>query len=117
MSHALALVTCPRDLAGLQAVATATPGAAQQAATAATAATGRRDAGAEGRGARPEGAGGGGEAGAAGRVAAAAGRERGEGPVKFPEPQVQTLANGLELVVLEDHEVPRVRVSVIVKAG
>lgn len=38
-------------------------------------------------------------------------------PVKFPEPQVQTLANGLELVVLEDHEVPRVRVSVIVKAG
>lgn len=38
-------------------------------------------------------------------------------PVKFPEPQVQTLANGLELVVLEDHEVPRVRISVIVKAG
>lgn len=38
-------------------------------------------------------------------------------PVKFPEPQVQTLQNGLELVVLEDHEVPRVRVSVIVKAG
>lgn len=38
-------------------------------------------------------------------------------PVKFPEAQAQTLANGLELVVLEDHEVPRVRVMAIVRAG
>lgn len=37
--------------------------------------------------------------------------------VKFPVPQVQTLANGLELVVLEDHEVPKLRVSAFVKAG
>ena len=37
--------------------------------------------------------------------------------VKFPVPQVQTLANGLELVVLEDHEVPKVRISGFVKAG
>jgi zinc protease len=37
--------------------------------------------------------------------------------VKFPAPQIQTLANGLELVVLEDHEVPKLRVSAIVKAG
>lgn len=37
--------------------------------------------------------------------------------VKFPEPQIQTLPNGLELVVLEDHEVPKVRVSAFVKAG
>jgi zinc protease len=38
-------------------------------------------------------------------------------PVKFPTPQVQTLPSGLELIVLEDHEVPRVRVSLFVKAG
>lgn len=38
-------------------------------------------------------------------------------PVKFPEAQVQTLANGLELLVLEDHEVPRVRVMAIARAG
>jgi len=37
--------------------------------------------------------------------------------VKFPEPQIQTLPNGLELVVLEDHEVPKLRVSAFVKAG
>lgn len=37
--------------------------------------------------------------------------------VKFPAPQVQTLPNGLELVVLEDHEVPKVRISGFVKAG
>jgi zinc protease len=37
--------------------------------------------------------------------------------VKFPEPQVQTLPNGLELVVLEDHEVPKVSVSAFIKAG
>lgn len=38
-------------------------------------------------------------------------------PVKFPVAQAQTLANGLELVVLEDHEVPRVRVMAMVRAG
>ena len=37
--------------------------------------------------------------------------------VKFPTPQTQTLPNGLELVVLEDHEVPKVRISAFVKAG
>ena len=37
--------------------------------------------------------------------------------VKFPAAQVQTLANGLELIVLEDHEVPRVRVMAIARAG
>ena len=37
--------------------------------------------------------------------------------VKFPEPQIQTLPNGLELVVLEDHEVPKLRVSAFIKAG
>ena len=37
--------------------------------------------------------------------------------VTFPEPQIQTLPNGLELVVLEDHEVPKLRVSAFVKAG
>ncbi len=37
--------------------------------------------------------------------------------VKFPEPQIQTLQNGLELVVLEDHEVPKLRVSAFIKAG
>lgn len=37
--------------------------------------------------------------------------------VKFPVAQVQTLANGLELLVLEDHEVPRVRVMAIARAG
>jgi len=37
--------------------------------------------------------------------------------VKFPAAQVQTLANGLELLVLEDHEVPRVRVMAIARAG
>lgn len=38
-------------------------------------------------------------------------------PVVFPEAQAQVLANGLELVVLEDHEVPRVRVMAMVRAG
>lgn len=37
--------------------------------------------------------------------------------VKFPVPQIQTLPNGLELIVLEDHEVPKVRISAFVKAG
>ncbi|MCA9715555.1 MAG: insulinase family protein [Myxococcales bacterium] len=38
-------------------------------------------------------------------------------PVKFPEPVITTLDNGLELIVLEDHEVPSVDITLHVKAG
>ncbi len=38
-------------------------------------------------------------------------------PVKFPEPVITTLDNGLEVIVLEDHESPLVRVSLELKAG
>ncbi len=38
-------------------------------------------------------------------------------PVVFPTPTVSTLANGLEVIVLEDHEMPVVDISLVVKAG
>jgi zinc protease len=38
-------------------------------------------------------------------------------PVVFPEPVITSLENGLELIVLEDHEVPLVEASIHVKAG
>ncbi|MCA9634951.1 MAG: insulinase family protein, partial [Myxococcales bacterium] len=38
-------------------------------------------------------------------------------PVKFPKPEVTKLDNGLEVIVLEDHETPVVDISLVVKAG
>ena len=38
-------------------------------------------------------------------------------PVVFPTPTVTTLDNGLEVIVLEDHEMPLVDISLVVKAG
>lgn len=38
-------------------------------------------------------------------------------PVVFPTPTVTTLDNGLEVIVLEDHEMPVVDISLVVKAG
>ena len=38
-------------------------------------------------------------------------------PVKFPKPVITTLENGLEIIVLEDHEVPSVNLALHVKAG
>jgi zinc protease len=38
-------------------------------------------------------------------------------PVQFPEPTSITLENGLEVLVLEDHEAPLVDASIYVKAG
>ncbi|MEZ4381764.1 MAG: pitrilysin family protein [Nannocystaceae bacterium] len=37
--------------------------------------------------------------------------------VDFPKPIVSTLDNGLEVIVLEDHEMPVVDISLVVKAG
>ncbi|HFE47420.1 MAG TPA: hypothetical protein ENJ18_18345, partial [Nannocystis exedens] len=37
-------------------------------------------------------------------------------PVVFPTPVISTLANGLEIIVLEDHEMPLVDISLVVKA-
>ncbi len=38
-------------------------------------------------------------------------------PVVFPTPVITTLDNGLEIIVLEDHEMPLVDISLVVKAG
>lgn len=38
-------------------------------------------------------------------------------PVVFPDPVITTLDNGLEVIVLEDHESPLVEVSLEIKAG
>ncbi|MEE9386452.1 MAG: pitrilysin family protein [Nannocystaceae bacterium] len=38
-------------------------------------------------------------------------------PVVFPTPVLTTFDNGLELIILEDHEVPTVRLSLHIKAG
>ena len=38
-------------------------------------------------------------------------------PVEFPDPVISTLDNGLRLVVLEDHETPRVSAQLLVGAG
>jgi zinc protease len=38
-------------------------------------------------------------------------------PVDFPKPIVSSLDNGLEVIVLEDHEMPVVDISLVVKAG
>ncbi len=38
-------------------------------------------------------------------------------PVVFPEPVLSSLENGLELIVLEDHEAPLVEATLYVKAG
>ena len=38
-------------------------------------------------------------------------------PIQFPEPVISSLDNGLQLVVLEDHETPRATVQLIVRAG
>jgi zinc protease len=38
-------------------------------------------------------------------------------PIEFPKPVISTLDNGLQLVVVEDHEVPRASVQMLVKAG
>lgn len=38
-------------------------------------------------------------------------------PIEFPEPVISTLDNGLQIVVLEDHETPRASVRLMVRAG
>lgn len=38
-------------------------------------------------------------------------------PVEFPEPAITQLPNGLEIIVLEDHEAPLVEATLYVKAG
>lgn len=38
-------------------------------------------------------------------------------PVEFPEPIITQLPNGLEIIVLEDHEAPLVEATLYVKAG
>jgi zinc protease len=38
-------------------------------------------------------------------------------PVEFPEPTITQLPNGMEIIVLEDHEAPLVEATLYVKAG
>ena len=38
-------------------------------------------------------------------------------PVEFPKPVISSLGNGLEIIVLEDHEAPLVEATLYVKAG
>jgi zinc protease len=95
---------------------TATPGAGESTATAATAATSGPSAAEKAAGREQKAK----EAAAKRAQLAALAPLPGVSAakaVKFPAPQIQTLANGLELIVLEDHEVPKLRISAFVKAG